>query len=45
MEELKAGDKAPPFEASDQDGIQRRLPDYKGKRLFLFFYPKASTSG
>jgi peroxiredoxin Q/BCP len=45
MEELKAGDKAPPFEANDQDGIQRRLSDYKGKRLFLFFYPKASTSG
>ena len=45
MAELTAGDKAPGFEARDQDGILRRLIDYKGKRLFVFFYPKAGTSG
>lgn len=45
MAELTAGDKAPGFEAGDQDGTLRRMSDYKGKRLFVFFYPKASTSG
>ena len=45
MEKLTAGDKAPGFEAADQEGTLRRLADYKGKRLFVFFYPKANTSG
>jgi hypothetical protein len=45
MATLTAGDKAPEFETGDQDGILRRLTDYKGKRLFVFFYPKANTSG
>jgi hypothetical protein len=45
MAQLTAGGKAPGFEAGDQDGILRRLIDYKGKRLFVFFYPKAGTSG
>lgn len=45
MAKLSAGDKAPGFKAGDQDGNQRRLADYKGKRLFIFFYPKANTSG
>ena len=45
MAELTAGDKAPGFEAADQDGALRNLSDYKGKRLFVFFYPKANTSG
>ncbi len=45
MAVLTAGDKAPVFEARDQDGKLRQLADYKGKRLFIFFYPKASTSG
>lgn len=45
MAKLTAGDKAPGFEAGDQDGARRRLADYRGKRLFVFLYPKASTSG
>lgn len=45
MAKLTAGDKAPGFEAGDQDGVTRRLADHRGKRLFVFFYPKASTSG
>ncbi|MFA5298256.1 MAG: thioredoxin-dependent thiol peroxidase [Lutibacter sp.] len=42
---LKIGDKAPNFEALDQQGNTIKLTDYKGKKLVLFFYPKASTPG
>lgn len=45
MTTLKAGDKAPEFSAQDQDGSLIKLSDYKGKKLVLFFYPKASTPG
>ncbi|TCK69227.1 peroxiredoxin Q/BCP [Winogradskyella wandonensis] len=45
MTHLKVGDKAPNFEALDQDGNTIKLSDYKGKKLVLFFYPKASTPG
>ena len=42
---LQVGDKAPNFKALDQDGNEIKLPDFKGKKLVLFFYPKASTPG
>ena len=42
---LKIGDKAPDFSGFDQDGKFRQLEDYKGKKLVVFFYPKASTPG
>lgn len=45
MTTLKAGDKAPEFSVKDQDGVLRTLEDYRGKKLVLFFYPKASTPG
>lgn len=45
MTTLKSGDKAPKFEALDQQGNIIKLEDYKGKKLVLFFYPKASTPG
>jgi peroxiredoxin Q/BCP len=45
MNTLKVGDKAPNFKAKDQDGNVISLNDYKGKKLVLFFYPKASTPG
>lgn len=45
MTTLKAGDKAPNFSGLDQNGNQHTLADYKGKRLVVFFYPKASTPG
>ncbi|WP_019039338.1 thioredoxin-dependent thiol peroxidase [Psychroflexus tropicus] len=45
MTTLEAGDKAPKFEAKDQDGNTHTLEDYKGKKLVVFFYPKASTPG
>ena len=45
MTTLEAGDKAPDFKAEDQDGNEVQLSDFKGKKLVLFFYPKASTPG
>ena len=45
MTTLKAGDKAPNFSGLDQNGITHTLSDYKGKKLVVFFYPKASTPG
>ena len=45
MTTLKKGDKAPEFSGVDQDGNTRKLSDYKGKKLVVFFYPKASTPG
>lgn len=43
MTTLQKGDKAPQFSAKDQDGITHSLSDYKGKKLVVFFYPKANT--
>jgi peroxiredoxin Q/BCP len=45
MTTLKVGDKAPNFKAIDQDENTISLADFKGKKLVLFFYPKASTPG
>ena len=45
MIKLKKGDKAPNFSAKDQDGKLHTLVDYKGKKLVVFFYPKANTPG
>ncbi len=45
MTTLKTGDKAPYFEIKNQKGDIIKLSDYKGKKLVLFFYPKASTPG
>ena len=42
---LKAGDKAPPFSGRDQNDKTIQLEDYRGKKVVLFFYPKASTPG
>ena len=45
MTSLKIGDASPQFEAKDNVGNTIRLSDYIGKKLVLFFYPKASTPG
>jgi len=45
MTTLKIGDKAPQFKATDQYGKTIALNDFKGKKVVLFFYPKASTPG
>ncbi len=45
MNTLKIGDKAPQFEALDSQGNTIKLSNYSGKKLVVFFYPKASTPG
>ena len=45
MTTLKIGDSAPQFKAIDQYGKTIELNDFKGKKVVLFFYPKASTPG
>ena len=45
MTTLKIGDKAPKFNGIDQNGQTISLQDYIGKKVVLFFYPKASTPG
>jgi peroxiredoxin Q/BCP len=42
---LKPGDPAPAFELSDQSGRTVRLDDYRGRKLLVYFYPKADTPG
>lgn len=42
---VRVGDRAPPFEAPDQSGTLRRLTDYRGRWLALFFYPRDETPG
>jgi thioredoxin-dependent peroxiredoxin len=42
---LKVGDKAPVFRSKNDAGNDVSLSDYLGKRVVLFFYPKANTSG
>lgn len=42
---VEPGRKAPAFALSDQDGKTRRLRDYAGRPLILYFYPKDDTPG
>jgi len=41
----KAGDLAPEFTTVNQDGKEVSLADYRGKKVVLYFYPKAMTPG
>ncbi|SFZ91695.1 peroxiredoxin Q/BCP [Flaviramulus basaltis] len=45
MNTLKQGDTVPNFSVKDEQGNTVSLSDYKGKKLIVFFYPKASTPG
>ena len=42
---LEEGRKAPDFALPDEEGKKVRLSDYRGRRVVVFFYPKAATSG
>ena len=42
---LGVGSKAPEFKLSDQDGNTVNITDFKGKKVLLWFFPKASTPG
>ncbi len=45
MAELSVGDKAPGFSLKDQGGKKVSLSDFKGRKVLLYFYPKADTPG
>jgi peroxiredoxin Q/BCP len=42
---IEQGEPAPDFELSDQDGNLVRLSGLRGRRIVLYFYPKADTPG
>ena len=42
---LKIGDILPTFQLDNQDGNLVKSSDFKGKKLVVFFYPKANTPG
>jgi peroxiredoxin Q/BCP len=42
---IEPGATAPDFELPDQDGGSFRLSSLRGKRVVLYFYPKADTPG
>src|SRR5947199_41389 len=42
---LKPGDRAPDFTATAHDGRQVALKDFRGKKVLLYFYPRADTPG
>jgi peroxiredoxin Q/BCP len=45
MPTLQTGDKAPAFALSDQSGNTVRLSQFKGRKVLVYFYPKADTPG
>lgn len=42
---LEINDKAPDFHLTDQNGNAHSLKDYAGKKVMIYFYPKANTPG
>jgi peroxiredoxin Q/BCP len=45
MARLNQGDEAPDFILRDSTGAEVRLSDCRGKKVLLYFFPKAGTSG
>jgi thioredoxin-dependent peroxiredoxin len=42
---LEPGQKAPAISLSDQDGQTVKLSSFKGRKVLVYFYPKADTPG
>jgi thioredoxin-dependent peroxiredoxin len=42
---LEPGDTAPAFHLADQSGAKVRLSSFKGRKVLVYFYPKADTPG
>jgi peroxiredoxin Q/BCP len=42
---LSAGDKAPAISLKDQSGTTVKLSQFKGRKVLVYFYPKADTPG
>ena len=45
MAQLAAGNRAPAFTLTDQHGKKVKLSDFRGKKVVVYFYPKADTPG
>ncbi|WP_426357796.1 thioredoxin-dependent thiol peroxidase [Pseudocolwellia sp. HL-MZ19] len=45
MNTLTVGDKAPQFTLLDQNGSEVALDSFKGRKVLIYFYPRASTPG
>jgi peroxiredoxin Q/BCP len=45
MDKLSKGDSAPAFELLDQNGKVVKLSDFNGRKLLIYFYPRAMTPG
>ncbi len=45
MPKLEPGDRAPNFALADQHGKTVKLRDFAGRKLLVYFYPKADTPG
>ncbi len=45
MAQLSKGDPAPDFELKDQKDTSVKLRDFRGRKVLLYFYPKADTPG
>ena len=45
MAKLAPGERAPDFKLMDQNGKVVKLADFRGRKLLLYFYPKADTPG
>ena len=45
MAQLEPGKRAPAFTLTDQSGKKVKLSDLKGKKVVVYFYPKADTPG
>jgi thioredoxin-dependent peroxiredoxin len=45
QKQLQPGDRAPTFTLLDQHGEKVKLADFKGRRVLVYFYPKADTPG
>jgi peroxiredoxin Q/BCP len=42
---ISAGIPAPEFVLPDETGVERKLSDYRGSPVVLYFYPKDDTPG
>ena len=42
---LEPGQTAPEFDVLDHHGNRVKLSDFRGKKVVLWFYPKADTPG
>ena len=42
---LEIGTNAPDFTLTDKDGAERKLSDFRGKKVVIYFYSRDNTSG